>query len=189
LQQQVAERHTQEIVIEVEDLHEYYRTANMAGFVDRIIANCNRYVNLFSKAIDKKMPEPREPVSDTNMDAQDYIELQRRGNIKANGSAEQKFPPELMRRYQLFFVFGEQAKKKVTKMREIRAEQIGNLILMKGIVIRLTDVKPCIQVATFACDICGYEAYQQVNGKEFNPLNECPSEKCVKNQTKGQLFH
>ena len=72
-------------------------------------------------------------------------------------------------------------------MREIKANQIGSLIQVKGIVTRVSDVKPCIQVATYNCDVCGYEVYQTITSKEFNPLNECPSEKCKKNQTKGAL--
>lgn len=39
----------------------------------------------------------------------------------------------------------------------------------------------------YACDVCGFEVYQVVNTREFNPKVECPSNKCVTNQTKGQL--
>ena len=48
-------------------------------------------------------------------------------------------------------------------MREIRSNQIGQLITVKGIVTRATDIKPCIQVAAYACDVCGFEVYQVVN--------------------------
>ena len=58
---------------------------------------------------------------------------------------------------------------------------------MKGIVTRATDIKPCIVVAAYACDVCGFEVYQVVNGREFNPKIECPSNKCVANKTNGQL--
>ena len=72
-------------------------------------------------------------------------------------------------------------------MREIKSNCIGSLITMRGIVTRASDVKPCILVAVYACDVCGFEVYQVVNTKEFNPKVECPSIKCVTNQTKGQL--
>jgi len=58
---------------------------------------------------------------------------------------------------------------------------------VKGIVTRVSDVKPCVQVACYTCDLCGYEAYQVVHSKEYNPLVECPSKRCIQNQTKGQL--
>jgi DNA replication licensing factor MCM7 len=44
-------------------------------------------------------------------------------------------------------------------MREVRANSVGSLVVVKGIVTRCSDVKPCIQVADYACDACGYEVY------------------------------
>lgn len=73
-------------------------------------------------------------------------------------------------------------------MRDIRSNQIGSLVTCKGIVTRVSDVRPCIQVAVYACDVCGNEVYQIVNTKEFNPKVECPSRICLTNQTKGQLI-
>ena len=64
-------------------------------------------------------------------------------------------PPELERTYQLFIVHGETAKKQTVRMRDIRSNQIGGLVTCKGIVTRVSDVRPCIQVAVYACDICG----------------------------------
>jgi DNA replication licensing factor MCM7 len=58
---------------------------------------------------------------------------------------------------------------------------------VKGIVTRCSDVKPCIQVAVYACDVCGFEVYQIINTREFNPLVECASTRCKQNQTKGNL--
>lgn len=72
-------------------------------------------------------------------------------------------------------------------MREIKSTSIGALVSVKGIVTRASDVKPCMLVAVYACDVCGFEVYQIVNTKEFNPKVECPSTKCIQNQTKGQL--
>ena len=44
-------------------------------------------------------------------------------------------------------------------MRDIKSSSIGGLITMRGIVTRASDVKPCIQVAVYACDVCGFEVY------------------------------
>lgn len=68
-------------------------------------------------------------------------------------------PPELERQYQVFIVHGANAKKHIQKMREIKSAQIGSLVTIKGIVTRASDVKPCIQVAVYACDVCGFEVY------------------------------
>lgn len=72
-------------------------------------------------------------------------------------------------------------------MRDVRAGVIGNLVTLRGIVTRVSDVKPCMQVAVYACDTCGFEVYQVINAKEFNPKLECPGPKCVKNNVKGCL--
>ena len=96
-------------------------------------------------------------------------------------------PPELERQYHLQIVPGENAKEKFVPLREIKANSVGSLILVKGIVTRCSDVKPCMQVAVYACDACGFEVYQVVNQKQFMPLIECKTEKCQKNMVKGQL--
>ena len=96
-------------------------------------------------------------------------------------------PAELERGYQVLLNFGEMAKKKVLKMREVRSAMIGSLVTVRGIVTRASDVKPCMTVAVYACDVCGFEVYQIINAREFNPKIECPSNKCVKNNVKGQL--
>lgn len=64
---------------------------------------------------------------------------------------------------------------------------IGKLVRIEGIVIRATPVKPSITVATYACDTCGTEVYQEVTGPSFMPRFACDSEICVVNRVKGQL--
>jgi len=103
--------------------------------------------------------------------------MQRPGGEEANV----RIPPELERPYQMLIVPGETEKKKIVRMREVKSQMIGSLVTIKGIVTRATDVRPCMKVAVFACDACGFEVYQVVNAKEFNPQLECPSKKCVQN--------
>ena len=51
-------------------------------------------------------------------------------------------------------------------MRHLKASEIGSLISVNAIVVRTTDVKPFLKVACYACDICGFEAYQFI-GKDL----------------------
>ena len=44
-----------------------------------------------------------------------------------------------------------------------------------------------IVVATYACDQCGCESYQEVTGPTFMPMEMCNSEDCVKNKRGGRL--
>jgi DNA replication licensing factor MCM7 len=58
--------------------------------------------------------------------------------------AKMQLPPELEREYQVFIVHGENAKKHIQRMRDVKATSIGSLVNVKGIVTRCSDVKPCI---------------------------------------------
>ena len=112
-----------------------------------------------------------------------------RANDLDNKNAQSKndIPPEMTRNFTVIITPGENAKPAISKMREIRANSIGSLVTIKGIVTRASDVKPCMQVAVYTCEACGNEIYQTIHAKEFTPCVECPSAKCVKNNIKGQL--
>jgi DNA replicative helicase MCM subunit Mcm2 (Cdc46/Mcm family) len=60
------------------------------------------------------------------------------------GKAKLGIPPELERAYHLSIVPGVNSKKGFVKMREIKANTVGALVIVKGIVTRCTPVKPCI---------------------------------------------
>ena len=62
------------------------------------------------------------------------------------------------------------------------------MITIKAIVVRVSDVKPMITVATYICDACGFEIYQTVTNRVYTPLIACTSDLCRTNQTKGKLI-
>ena len=84
---------------------------------------------------------------------------------------------------------GPNSKSKLSPIRSLRASSIGSLVSLSAIVVRTTDVKPFIRVACYPCDVCGYEAYQIISSKNYMPLVDCPSKKCVENQIRGKLSH
>lgn len=73
-------------------------------------------------------------------------------------------------------------------MRQINSSSIGSLVHFRGIVTKCSDIRPCAEVICYSCEACGFEAYQTIKGRDFNPLNECPSMVCSKNKVKGKLF-
>ena len=167
------------------------------------MTNTSRYVDLLSKTIDDHMPNSSINFREEDLSTFEVIMQQRRFNFQqtklnaaqngmgkqgAEVDAKQQIPPELERSYQVTIVPGEFDKKNVIKMREVKSMNIGSLVTVKGIITRASDVKPCMKVAVFACDACGFEVYQVVSSKEFNPQIECPSIKCTKNNVKGQLI-
>ncbi|KAL3235349.1 DNA replication licensing factor MCM7 [Nakaseomyces bracarensis] len=110
------------------------------------------------------------------------------------------FPAELTRRYTVYFrpltrsyAARYNSKKYMSgavplSVRQIKGEHLGQLITVRGIITRVSDVKPAVTVIAYTCDQCGYEVFQEVNSKTFSPLVECTSRECAQNQTKGQLF-
>jgi DNA replication licensing factor MCM7 len=75
-------------------------------------------------------------------------------------------------------------------LRTIRSKSIGKLISVHGMIVRASDVKPQVVVATYTCDACGCEIYQALEGrKEFLPHRSCPTPDCSgSNAAKGTLF-
>lgn len=83
---------------------------------------------------------------------------------------------------------GPNTKKNLIPMRSLKSTYIGALVSLNGIVVRTTDVKPFLKVACYACDVCGYEAYQIIASRTYMPLVDCPSKRCVDNQIRGKLY-
>lgn len=61
---------------------------------------------------------------------------------------------------ELYFKPPTTSKPKV--VRDVKADTIGKLVSVRGIVTRATEVKPMMAVATYTCDQCGAETYQPV---------------------------
>nr|GAT43097.1 DNA replication licensing factor [Mycena chlorophos] len=73
-------------------------------------------------------------------------------------------------------------------VRDVRSIHIGHLITGRGIVTRVSEVKPLLQVNAYTCDVCGSETFQEVTNKTFAPLYDCGNtEECQKNGVKGSL--
>ncbi|QLL32593.1 hypothetical protein HG536_0D01150 [Torulaspora globosa] len=108
------------------------------------------------------------------------------------------FPAKLTRRYHLYFKplssrFAHHKKDVLSSstplsVRQVKGDYLGRLITVKGIVTRVSDVKPAVLVVAYTCDQCGYEVFQEVHSRTFTPLVDCTSKECSQNQTKGQLF-
>ena len=186
------------IQIEIRDLEEHFR--GDPGFIDRIKRNTRRYCTLFSQTIDQHMPLRNINLPEAYEETITQILLkQRRENIEANRErkandnmidtdAMNGLPAELMRSYELHIIRGIDEKQNELKMREIHADTIGSLVTFKAIVTKCSEIRPSVEVACYSCESCGSEAYQTINGREFNPLDTCPSKSCEKNELKGKLF-
>ena len=102
------------------------------------------------------------------------------------GGPKIAIPAALLRRYEV--VIHPPTDWDTLKVRSIGSEQVGSLVKVRGIVTRVTEVRPLLTVATYICDVCGNEIYQSINKKRYTPLVECPSQECQMNRNKRPLI-
>ncbi|KAK5663317.1 hypothetical protein OQA88_3745 [Cercophora sp. LCS_1] len=198
--QELADRKIDEVVIDLNDLHGYEEEVNEGlKLVESIEKNTKHYVEILSRAIDKLMPAPTENITFKD----DVLDILMANRQQRNRDLQQaadrmvdptllndQFPAQLTRRYTLVFrprTSTPEHQVKAYSVRQVRGDQLGHLITIRGIATRVTDVKPVVQVSAYTCDRCGCEIFQPVGDKQFAPLTICPSQDCKDNQAKGQL--
>lgn len=73
-------------------------------------------------------------------------------------------------------------------VRDVKGVHLGKLITVRGIVTRVSEVKPLLQINAYACDVCGAETFQEIKQKQFSPIVDCQNEQeCLRNGIKGSL--
>ncbi|XP_068238408.1 DNA replication licensing factor mcm7 [Palaemon carinicauda] len=182
----IAHREQVGFTIDVDDVAEF--DSDMA---EAIVENNRRYSALFSEVVYEMLPDykQRETVARDALDV--YIEhrLMMEQRIRQPAEARDirnRYPPELMRRFEIYFK--APSAQKPLAIRNVKASHIGHLVMVRGIVTRCTEVKPMMQVATYTCDQCGAETYQPIQSSNFMPQLLCPSEDCRVNKSGGRLF-
>ncbi|KLU84671.1 DNA replication licensing factor mcm7, partial [Magnaporthiopsis poae ATCC 64411] len=197
---ELADRKIDEVVIELDDLAAYEQNVDEGlKLVESVETNTKHYVDIVSRAVDKMMPEPSADVSFKD-DVLDVLMARRQERNRALAQAaesqnnqsllDDKFPAELVRRYTLVFkprTSTAENPVKALAVREVRGDHLGHLITIRGIVTRVSDVKPITQVSAYTCDRCGCEIFQPITDKQYSPLTSCPSQDCKDNQSQGQL--
>lgn len=183
---QLAHREQVAMYIDLDDVAE-----EDPELVDSICENTRRYARLFADCVQELLPQykEREVVNKDVLDV--YIEHrlmmeQRSRDPGASRSPQNQYPPELMRRFELYFQGPSSNKPRV--IREVRADSVGKLVTVRGIVTRVSEVKPRMVVATYTCDQCGAETYQPIQSPTFMPLIMCPSQECQTNRSGGRLY-
>jgi len=186
----IAQREQLSLYINLEDIHNDY-----TELADAIRQNTTRYNKLFYDAVDDMVHELNGNSDPPVKDALDAFIFQRlymdrsKRDANADGSgmadARRKYPPELMRRFEIYFQC--RPMDKLSSVREIGADLVGKLVKVRGVVIRSTEVKPLASVITYTCDTCGSETYQPVKGPSYTPAINCPSKDCIESKANGRL--
>ncbi|XP_051631984.1 DNA replication licensing factor MCM7 isoform X2 [Manacus candei] len=147
---------------------------------------------VFTQAVQDLLPlyrdrevTPRDPL-DVYLEHRLLLEQRGQDGGGAPKPPQNHTPPELLRRFELYFRAPSLSKPRV--IRDVRASSIGKLVTVRGVVTRVTDVRPLLVVATYSCDQCGAETYQPIEGPTFTPLLLCPSRECQTNRAGGRLY-
>ncbi|KER26590.1 hypothetical protein T265_13965 [Opisthorchis viverrini] len=190
----IANREQNVLYISLDDLSEFSSELSTA-----VEGNAVRYQRLFAEVVDKLLPDFRtvelvpHDVLDIFIDHR--IRMEQRIRAEDMGTAPRplgtqnatqqnidmdevrsRFPPELLRRFEVFFT-GRRDEKPLS-VRSVLSSSIGNLIQVRGVVTRATEVKPLISIATYTCNRCGAETYQEITNPTFMPLTLCGTAAC-----------
>ncbi|KAK2750186.1 Mcm2-7 hexameric complex component [Myotisia sp. PD_48] len=205
--QDVTDRKTNHILIELDDVDKFAQSlpqGPIANIADTITNNAKRYIFVFSEAIDELMPKETKDLTFKDSAADIIVSQRGKRNETMNLAAEADidigmdpdlYPAELTRRFTLNFKPLTASSSSTDRMikpfavRNVRGEQLGKLITVRGITTRVSDVKPSVRINAYTCDRCGSEIYQPITTKNFLPISSCPSEECEKNKSKGLIFH
>ncbi|KAL4220076.1 Mcm2-7 hexameric complex component [Mactra antiquata] len=185
---QIAHREQVGLTIDLDDVYDHD-----PDLAEAIVENTRRYASIFAEVVQELLPDYREREV-IHKDALDvYIEhrllLEQRNHPEGTDitrDPRNKYPAELMRRFEVYFK--SRGAQKHSSIREVKADCIGKLVSVKGIVTRATEVKPMMVVATYTCDTCGNETYQPIASSSFMPLLMCPSTDCTTNRSGGRLY-
>lgn len=185
--QNVVDREQSVIVVDLNDLAQFEDSVSRT--VAHIIRNTKHYIDFFATVIDeicasKTSNNPDLSYKDSVLD----VIIRQRSIRDTNRSTEndETFPPSLTRRFEIFFKPLRQDRG--FAVREVNGAQLGRLVTVRGIITRVSDVKPFLQVNTYSCDSCGYEIFQEIKQRQFTPLTECVSQECKSNNVKGKLY-
>ncbi|EOD16317.1 hypothetical protein EMIHUDRAFT_316205 [Emiliania huxleyi CCMP1516] len=165
--EQVANREARRVDIELDDVAEHMGEE----MAEKVRRNTLRYKEIIACAIDNVLPAPTAAAADR--DVFDVLMEERTRAAAAAASdavggvdPNNKVPAELTRRYQVFVL--PRVKDKSVPLRQVKAKHIGSLLTLKGIVTRVTEVKPQMKVATYTCEQDGTET----RGSKFEKFQE-----------------
>jgi len=205
LMRKAVNRHLDTIPIDLNDLELFCREMLSSGqiniqqqdacekLVSDVEAYTLRYMKYFYEACDEQQPEKDD---DFNMEnaalAKDAINRWRARNwadaAAQAGNAGAQAPPIPLRMKNDWEVrFTPREEGKTMRLREISANYVGSLVKLDCLVVRISQVKPKVEVVTYTCEICGGEIFQSVEGENYTPPKECPSQRCRDNKVAGKL--
>ncbi|KAI0983942.1 hypothetical protein GJ496_010892 [Pomphorhynchus laevis] len=154
-----------------------------------ILGNVLRYRQLFTQILDNLFETTSIILQSEKYDSLDcylkHIKVQqnRKQSLITGGNSTIlkttiRFPRELFRRYSVSFI--GKSSHNICSVRMVKSPAIGKLVRIQALVTRVTEVKPLLSVATYTCDKCGCDLYQQIQTHTFTPMTLCDNSACNK---------
>jgi len=154
---EIKKRERKALNIELNDVRAF---RGLSGdFVSNIEGNTLRYIALFSEAVDELLrtsavPDTITPDLETADILRQHREQQVREHARAQGLDELTpeavaaiFPPALTRKYELRIV--PLVSERALSLRDVTSKHLGRLVQVRATVLRMTDVKPLLVVASY----------------------------------------
>ncbi|GIL88994.1 hypothetical protein Vretimale_16291 [Volvox reticuliferus] len=197
--QEVANRRSKVLSISLDDVEAFFLEIQpqQPGFVGEVERNTRTYQKLMAEAADRLMPPPDVTAADVKKDVYDILSEHRKimdGQMRAKeatetghanrarggtgampGTVRGGCPDILLRRFDVYFA--PRSKMQALPMRSVRANNLGHLVRVRGIVTHVTDVKPLVSVVAYTDPETGFEVYQEVTGRTFKPLDNDSKER------------
>ena len=187
------------VEIHFEDLENHFVGDEYKQFLSNIKKNGLRYVNLFTEAaedldiitikdltikeqIEQDLFSEQMIAFDTEL--KDLAEHKDKKRENASNNISRKI---FKNKFRAIIVPGPNEKKKIQNLRDLKAENIGSMVRIKGTVVRVTEVKPKMTLAVYLCTVCKNEIFKTVHSKEFMPPNICESDSCKHSKSRGNI--
>jgi len=176
---------------EIQDPHSQFSQSKLSteDIVTDIETNTLRYERYFYEACSEELPG-----HDSNFDAEggglarELVQKWRQKQVEqvqAETGQVVEFPKQLQNTFNIRFM--PRPNLQPLKLRDINAAHVGGIVKLDCLVLRVSSVKPKVEVVTYNCEICGAEIYQIVEGDQYSPPKECASQRCRDNKQSGKL--
>lgn len=141
-----------------------------------ILKNTLTYKDLFYQAYDSIFYDDKEVINDENVVM--YHRLMKIKEKMPDKKITDIFPVELLRDYEVHFVLENIQSDLFVGLRLLQSNCVGKYVLTRGLVTKITQIKPILKLAAYICEVCGCETFQTVDKSFYNMLLSCSSEKC-----------
>ncbi|KAF8820790.1 putative Dna replication licensing factor Mcm7, partial [Cardiosporidium cionae] len=189
--QQIYERKSCFLHIAMDDIYEFF-SGGIDGrdthVYEGFLTNTHRYIGLVYTAADRSLQSKDYEIYKTLEDPK-YEEFKiTESEIKRNKEMEEgKVPAYLRVNFQIIIIPASVIQ--TIRMRGVNADCIGGLVCFEADILRVTLVKPRLQVAAYECQNCKQNTFMAIEGLHFMPLRDCPTCKINQNIANSLKFN